>query len=40
MRLLRVPRTTADSVGLEILEVAKGARNTTAISEVELGRAG
>jgi hypothetical protein len=40
VRLLRVPRTTADSVGLEILEVAKGARDTTAISEVELGRAG
>ena len=40
LRLLRVPRTTSDSVGLEILAVAKGARNTTAISEIELGRAG
>ena len=40
LRLLRVPRSTTDSVGLEILAVAKGARNTTAISEVELGRAG
>ena len=40
VRVVRVPRSTTDSVGLEILAVAKGARNTTAISEVELGRAG
>ena len=40
LRLLRVPRTTADSVGLEILDIAKGSRNTTAISEIEVGRAG
>ena len=40
LRLLRVPRTEADEVQLEILAVAKGPRNTTAISEVQLGRAG
>jgi hypothetical protein len=35
-----VPRTTTDTVTLEILEVAMGPRDTTAISEVSLGRAG
>ena len=40
LRLIRVPRTEADEVQLEILAVAKGPRNTTAISEVQLGRAG
>ena len=40
LRVVRVPRTTTDTVTLEILEVAKGSRNTTAISEVSLGRAG
>jgi hypothetical protein len=39
LRLLRVPRTSADEVQLEILAVAKGPRDTTAISEVQLGRA-
>ncbi len=39
LRLLRVPRSEADQVQLEILAVAKGPRNTTAISEVQLGRA-
>jgi hypothetical protein len=38
LRLLRVPRSDADEVQLEILGVAKGPRNTTAISEVQLGR--
>ena len=40
LRLLRVPRTETDEVQLEILAVVKGPRNTTAISEVQLGRAG
>lgn len=40
LRLVRVPRTDTDEVRLEILAVAKGPRNTTAISEVQLGRAG
>lgn len=40
LRVVRVPRTTTDMVTLEILEVAKGPRDTTAISEVSLGRAG
>jgi hypothetical protein len=39
LRLLRVPRSDADEVQLEILAVAKGPRNTTAISEVQLGQA-
>jgi hypothetical protein len=39
LRLMRVPRSQADKVQLQILEVAKGPRNTTAISEVQLGRA-
>ncbi len=40
LRLLRVPKTDTDEVELEILAVEKGPRNTTAISEVQLGRAG
>ena len=40
LQLLRVPRTTTDTIELEILAVAKGARDTTAISEIQLGRAG
>jgi hypothetical protein len=40
LRLLRVPKTEADEIQLEILAVARGPRNTTAISEVQLGRTG
>ena len=40
LRLLRVPRTETDKVVLEILAVKEGPRNTTAISEIQLGRAG
>jgi hypothetical protein len=40
LRLIRVPRTTADTVELEILAVKRGPRDTTAISEIQLGRAG
>jgi hypothetical protein len=40
LRVLRVPRSEADQVELEILGVARGPRNTTAISEVQLSRAG
>ena len=40
LQLVRVPRTTADTVELEILAVKKGPRNTTAISEIHLGKAG
>jgi hypothetical protein len=40
LQLLRVPRTEADKVELEILSVKKGPRDTTAISEIQLGRAG
>jgi hypothetical protein len=39
LRLLRVPRSETRSVELEILGVVRGPRNTTAISEVQLGRA-
>jgi hypothetical protein len=39
MQLLRIPRTTASRVTLQILDVSRGPRNTTAISEVELGEA-
>jgi hypothetical protein len=38
LRLLRVPRSRTDEVQLQILEVARGPRNTTAISEVQLAR--
>jgi hypothetical protein len=40
LQLLRVPKTKADTVELEILAVKKGPRNKTAISEVQIGRAG
>jgi hypothetical protein len=40
MRTLRVPRTPADEIELEILEVTKGPRNTTAISEIRVAAAG
>jgi hypothetical protein len=36
VQLLRVPRTTTDTVTLEILRVHRGPRNTTAISEIAL----
>jgi hypothetical protein len=40
MQLLRVPRTTTDTLTLEILEAARGQRNTTAISEIATFAAG
>jgi hypothetical protein len=40
LQAIRVPRTSTDKVVLEILAVKKGPRNTTAISEVHVGRAG
>ncbi len=40
LRLLRVPKTSADQVELEILAVTKGPRNTTAISEIRVSQAG
>jgi hypothetical protein len=39
MQVLRVPRTTTDTVTLEILAVAHGPRDTTAISEISLSAA-
>ena len=39
VRLLRVPRTTASRLTLEVLAVRKGPRDTTAISEITVGRA-
>ena len=39
MQVLRVPRTTTDTVTLEILAVAHGPRDTTAISEISLAAA-
>jgi hypothetical protein len=39
LRLLRVPKTEADEVTLQILAVERGPRNTTAISEIQLARA-
>jgi hypothetical protein len=39
MQVLRVPRTTTDTVTLEILAVAHGPRDTTAISEISLAEA-
>jgi hypothetical protein len=36
---VRVPRTTTDTISLEILAVKRGPRNTTAISEVSLAAA-
>ncbi len=40
LRLIRVPRTSARTIVLEILAVEKGPRNTTAISEVRVSAAG
>jgi hypothetical protein len=40
MQTMRVPRTQTDELRLEILEVTKGPRNTTAISEVRVAAAG
>ena len=40
LQLVRVPKTSADTVVLEILKVKKGPRNKTAISEIQIGRAG
>ncbi len=40
LQLLRVPRTRTDTVELEILAVRKGPRNKTAISEIQISRAG
>lgn len=40
LQLLRVPKTTTDTVMLEIRAVTTGPRKTTAISEIQLGRAG
>ena len=39
VRLMRVPRSAADTVTLQILAVDKGARDLTAISEVQLAAA-
>lgn len=39
MQLLRVPRTEADTITLEILAVKRGPRNTTAISGIEISAA-
>lgn len=39
MRTVRVPATTSDQITLQVLAVARGARNTTMISEVEVGAA-
>jgi hypothetical protein len=40
VQLLRVPRTTTDTITLEILAVARGPRNTTAISDIQVLAAG
>ena len=39
VQLVRVPRTATGTVTVEILAVDRGARNTTAISEIEVYRA-
>ena len=39
LQLLRVPRTATDTITLEILAVARGPRNTTAISEISVSSA-
>jgi hypothetical protein len=39
LQLLRIPRATASRVTLEVLDVARGPRNTTAISEIRLAAA-
>jgi hypothetical protein len=40
LQRIRVPRTSTDTVTLEILAVKRGPRNTTAISEIALSAAG
>ncbi len=40
LQLVRVPKTRTDNVELEILSVRKGPRNKTAISEIQISRAG
>ena len=40
VQLLRVPRTTTDTITLEVLAVARGPRNTTAISDIRVLAAG
>ena len=40
LQLMRVPRTRTDTVELEIRAVKKGPRNKTAISEIQISRAG
>ena len=40
VQLLRVPRTTTDTITLEILAVDRGPRNTTAISDIRVLAAG
>ena len=40
LQLLRVPKTRTDTVELEILAVRQGPRNKTAISEIQISRAG
>jgi hypothetical protein len=40
VQLLRVPRTTTDTITLEILAVTRGPRNTTAISDIQVLAAG
>lgn len=39
VQLVRVPRTDADTITLEILAVKRGPRNTTAISEIQVAAA-
>ena len=39
LRVIRVPRTSADVVTMRILDVARGPRDATAISEVRIGEA-
>jgi hypothetical protein len=40
VQLIRVPRTETGSITLEVLSVARGPRNTVAISELEVAAAG
>jgi hypothetical protein len=40
MRTIRVPRTTTDTITLQVLGVREGPRDTTCVSEVRVGRAG
>jgi hypothetical protein len=39
LQLLRVPRTTTDTITLEILGVKRGPRNTTAVSQIRVAAA-